>query len=464
MLFKLIAEATECDFKGNLEIKKPKSWLKSVSAFANGIGGTLFFGVADETTIVGLDDIQFCAEKISELIKSKISPMPNIILTPYEEKGKGYLTLVIKPGRSTPYYYSADGQKQAFIRLGNESVPAPEHILNELILRGTNQTYDAIPTQFAKNDYSFTLLEATYLQKTKLHFESKDYESFGLVTDDNFLTRAGSLLTDQHIVYNSRVFCTRWNGLEKGSVFDDALDDKEFEGNLIYLLQNTNDFIKNNSKVRFVKEATERIDKPDYAERAITEALVNALIHRDYLAMGSEVHIDMFDDRLEITSPGGMFGGVNIQDQDISHIKSDRRNPIIADLFHRMKYMERRGSGLMKIINETSKLPGYNDSLKPEFYSTPTSFTVIIKNMNYPTTNTHDNTHVTVQDGMQDKFLSLIEFCSIPRTRNEMQEYLGLKNREYFRKSILVPLINEGKLKLTIPDKPTSKNQKYIKA
>ncbi len=148
-------------------------------------------------------------------------------------------------------------------------------------------------------------------------------------------------------------------------------------------MQNTNDFIKNNSKVRFVKEATERIDKPDYAERAITEALVNALIHRDYLAMGSEVHIDMFDDRLEITSPGGMFGGVNIQDQDISHIKSDRRNPIIADLFHRMKYMERRGSGLMKIINETSKLPGYNDSLKPEFYSTPTSFTVIIKNVNY---------------------------------------------------------------------------------
>ncbi len=304
------------------------------------------------------------------------------------------------------------------------------------------------------------MLEATYLQRTKLHFESKDYESFGLVTDDNCLTRAGSLLTDQHIVYNSRVFCTRWNGLEKGSVFDDALDDKEFEGNLIYLLQNANDFIKNNSKVRFVKEATERIDKPDYAERAITEALVNALIHRDYLAMGSEVHIDMFDDRLEITSPGGMFGGVNIQDQDITHIKSDRRNPIIADLFHRMKYMERRGSGLMKIINETSKLSGYNDDLKPEFYSTPTSFTVIIKNINYSIT----NMHVTTQDDMQDNLLALIEFCSTAKTRNEMQEFLGLKNREYFRKNILMPLINNGKLKLTIPDKPTSKNQKYIKA
>ena len=86
-------------------------------------------------------------------------------------------------------------------------------------------------------------------------------------------------MADQHIVYNSRIFCTRWNGLKKGSIFDDALDDKEYEGNLIYLLKNATDFIKNNSKVRFAKEAQYRVDKPDYAERAITEAIVNALIH-----------------------------------------------------------------------------------------------------------------------------------------------------------------------------------------
>ena len=87
-------------------------------------------------------------------------------------------------------------------------------------------------------------------------------------------------MTDQHTVYNSRMFCTRWNGLEKGSIFDDALDDKEYEGNLIYLLKSGSEFIRNNSKVRFVKEAQYRVDKPDYAERAVTEALVNALIHR----------------------------------------------------------------------------------------------------------------------------------------------------------------------------------------
>lgn len=157
------------------------------------------------------------------------------------------------------------------------------------------------------------------------------------------------MFADQYIVYNSRIFCTRWNGVEKGSVFDDALDDKEFEGNLIYLLRSASDFVKNNSKVRFYKDVEYRVDKPDYAERAVTEALVNALIHRDYIVSGSEVHIDMYDDRLEISSPGGMFDGKAVQEHAITDIGSMRRNPVIADLFHRMKFMERRGSGLKKL-------------------------------------------------------------------------------------------------------------------
>lgn len=178
--------------------------------------------------------------------------------------------------------------------------------------------------------------------------------------------------------------------MEKGSVFDDALDDKEFEGNLIYLFRSASDFIKNNSKVRFYKDVEYRVDKPDYTERAVTEALVNALIHRDYIVLGSEVHIDMYDDRLEISSPGGMFDGKAVQEHTIADIGSMRRNPVIADLFHRMKFMERRGSGLKKIISEIEKLPGYNESLKPIFYSDGSSFRVILKNVNYGTTKVSD--------------------------------------------------------------------------
>ena len=312
------------------------------------------------------------------------------------------------------------------------------------------------------------IAEATYLEWTGLRFEPSDYVSFGLIDKNGFLTNAGKLMTDQHTVYNSRMFCTRWNGLEKGSIFDDALDDKEYEGNLIYLLKSGSEFIRNNSKVRFVKKAQYRVDKPDYAERAVTEALVNALIHRDYIVLGSEVHIDMFDDRLEITSPGGMFGGGSIQEYDIYSIRSMRRNPVIADLFHLMKYMERRGSGLRKIVSETEKLPGYADTYKPEFYSTAADFRVILKNVNYhhehsimvaPHDTTHDTTHDATHDNIGTKILA---FCSEPHSKSEIAEHCGYKNTKNFTQKYLRPLLNDGTLKMTLPDKPKSKNQKYI--
>lgn len=412
--------------------------------------------------MAGLEDIQADAENISRFIKERITPLPQFVLTPVKEQGKDLLILSVAAGRSTPYYYKADGVREAYIRIGNETVPAPDYVLNELILKGTNRSFDALISDIQKDEYSFTLLEATYRERTGLPFSTADYVSFGLADREGNLTNAGKLLADQHIVFNSRIFCTRWNGLEKGSVFDDALDDKEYEGNLIYLLQSGCDFVRNNSKVRFAKAARYRVDKPDYAERAVTEAIVNALIHRDYIVLGSEIHIDMYDDRMEIQSPGGMYEGRPVQECDIESIGSVRRNPVIADLFHRMKYMERRGSGLKKIINETEKLPGYTEDRKPEFYSTPSDFRVVLKNVNY-------NLHTcTVQDSVQvvqdERIVVLLEFCSIARSRQEMQEFIGISSREHFRKRILKPLLEAGQITMTMPDKPNSRNQKYIRA
>jgi len=466
MLTRLIAETTELDFKVALERKKPISWLKSVSAFANGIGGTLVFGVDDEQKVIGLTDVQNDAEEISRLIKERITPLPEFVLSAEEEKGKDILVLSVSTGRMTPYYYKSTGKLETYLRIGNETTVAPDYVVKELILKGTNRSFDALVTDVPKGDYSFTLLEATYLERTGNRFEASDYVSFGLTDKNGLLTNAGKLLSDQHIVYNSRIFCTRWNGTEKGSIFDDALDDKEYEGNLIYLLRNGFDFIRNNSKVRFVKEARYRVDKPDYAERAVTEALVNALIHRDYIIMGSEIHINIYDDRLEIQSPGGMFGERSIQDYDIDTIESMRRNPIIADLFHRMKYMERRGSGLKKIINETEKLPGYIKELQPEFHSTITSFRTVIKNVNYRLKNESDQVSDQVGDQVgdqDDKFKRLVEFCTKAKTRDEMQAFMGISSRQYFRKKYLHPLLESLQLKMTIPDKPNSGNQKYIR-
>ena len=114
MLNKLIAEATDIDFKVALEVRKPKSWLKSVSAFANGIGGVLLFGVADDRNIVGLDHAQEDAETISRLIKERITPLPQFVLRGIEEKDKVLLALEVAAGRSTPYYYKADGVTEAY--------------------------------------------------------------------------------------------------------------------------------------------------------------------------------------------------------------------------------------------------------------------------------------------------------------------------------------------------------------
>ena len=199
----------------------------------------------------------------------------------------------------------------------------------------------------------------------------------------------------------------------------------------------------------------------------MTEALVNALIHRDYIVLGSEIHIDMFDDRVEITSPGGMFGGGSIQEYDIYSIRSMRRNPVIADLFHRMKYMERRGSGLRKIVSETEKLPGYTEAYKPEFSSTATDFRVILKNVNYylsqkDLVSDQDCDQVSDQDKSQDILHAVLDFCITEKSKQEICSFIGYRNLTYFTRKYLNPLLASGQLKMTIPDKPNSRKQKYI--
>ena len=116
---------------------------------------------------------------------------------------------------------------------------------------------------------------------------------------------------------------------------------------------------------------------------AVHEAVVNALIHRDYMEVGSEVHIDIFDDRMEIYSPGGMLDGSFVQDLNIDQVASKRRNPVIADLFGRMHFMERRGSGFRKIRREYHRVPGLSRGKEPVFTSSATSFFVTLYNLNY---------------------------------------------------------------------------------
>ncbi len=163
----------------------------------------------------------------------------------------------------------------------------------------------------------------------------------------------------------------------------EAIDDREFEGGILYLLQSAEDFVSKNSKKMWKKAAKNRIEYPDYPELAVREAIVNAIIHRDYTVKGSEVHIDIYDDRLEVSSPGGMVDGSFIQERDINNIISKRRNNIIADVFDRLDLMERRGSGLKKIIDYYEVCENYCGDKKVIFESNPYDFRVVLPNLNF---------------------------------------------------------------------------------
>ena len=463
-LSKYIGEGTLYDKKEKLETNKPKSWLKTVSAFANGIGGALIFGISDKDEVIGLDNYKKDSENISEIIKTKIEPLPKVTLKHYLIEDKNIIILFVHSGKETPYYFTEGGHQTAYIRLGNESIPAKNSDLINLILKGKNRSYDSLGTDIKKDNVSFTKLKSLYYLKTGNEFTDSDLESFGLVNKDNFLTNAGALLADEPIIKHSRIFCTRWNGLDMTSGIEEALNDNEFEGSILLLLQNAENFIKVNTKKKWKKGNESRIEMPDYPERAIQEVLVNAIIHRDYAIIGSEIHIDIYDDRIEIYSPGGMFDGSFIQEQNIMEISSLRRNPIIADLFNRIHLMERRGSGLKKIISSYQNAINYTQEKEVEFKSTQKDFKVILKNLNYKVAikngdkvaiKSDDKVAIKIQDEQLKKILEYIKKYNNCKT-SDIENLLSVKSSR--ARKLLSILVSEKKIQAL----GQNKNRYYV--
>ncbi len=423
----LISECTAYDFKIMLEEKRPKSWLKSVSAFANGLGGSLFIGVDNDGIVKGLDDIQRVCETISNKIRDYMDPLPEVEMIPHKtDEGMNVLQLKVNAGNYTPYYYVGDGQRVAFVRIGDESVPATAEHMVRLVLKGSNKTYDSLITDYRKDDNSFIILANEFKKRTEQDWNTKYLLSFGLVTSKGYLTNAGALFSDDCPLWQSRLYCTRWDGTEKG----DAINDAEFTGNVLMLLREAMNFVKSNTKRGWEKLPDGRKNKPEYAERAVLETMVNHFIHRDYTVMGSEVHLDIYNDRLTVTSPGGMYNGMLIQDLDIKDVSSERRNPILANVMAQLDYMEKRGSGLTRICNETKALEGYRDELKPKFKSTPTQFqTIIFASSDTPNVGEYDgDMSETKLTERQQKILNLIKE-SPTITGKQMSETLSVSQR-----------------------------------
>ena len=183
---KLISECTEYDFKQELERKKISHWLKSVSAYANSEGGALYYGVDNDGIVTGLANPQSDSDFISQKINAHLDPVPDWTLTPGEdEHGHKVLEVLVKPGQFTPYYLVLDGSRQAYVRSGNESVVASSRELLKLVLKGTNSSWDALPSR--------ETVETTwkrYGQRMIRYAKSRPASLVGYLTADFKLTEA----------------------------------------------------------------------------------------------------------------------------------------------------------------------------------------------------------------------------------------------------------------------------------
>ena len=474
----------------NLNVEYKESWhekyLEWICGYANAKGGTLYIGIEDGTKrVVGVKKANKLMEDIPNSIRNTMGIVADVALV--RKEGKDVIRIKV-PASSFPVSYHGG----YFYRTGAVKMQMVGNALTDFILRKTNSSWDVCKSASGKrvDDCRFTVLVSHFLDQTGHRFEDSYFKSFGLADDDGSLTNAGALFADDSPVYQNRMFCTRWNGLDKGAGIMDSIDDKEYSGSVLSLFEYGKNFVKSNSRKMWHKLPSRRVEFPEYPERAVEEAIANALIHRDYTNYGSEVHIDIYDDRLEVVSPGGMFdGGLPIQNRDnLRDVGSSRRNPLVADIFSRLEFAERRGSGIGKMLDAYS-LPLANPrDRKPTFVS-DTFFRVILPNLTYgltkeelvsfaerqstpnsrtPNSQTPNSQTPNSRTGRRSKqrkvekgLLRILYALDVERRSSELLIILDLKSRADMYKRFLLPALQQGLIEYTVPNKPNSRLQKY---
>ena len=238
-------------------------------------------------------------------------------------------------------------------------------------------------------------------------------------------------------------------GTEMGIVGDDDerfIDNKRITGAIPDMLEDAVEFVRKNSRIKtIIDDNGRRADKPEYPVKAVREAILNALVHRDYSIHTENVpvRIEMYRDRMEIINSGGLYGKISID--ALGKVCPETRNATLANMLELLNITENRYSGIPTMRNEFAKagLPA------PIFSAVHGEFKVIMKNGLYSDEEPADE--------------SVVEFCSIPRTRAEIVDFIG-KSKNYVMSKIVNPLVKGGKLRMTIPDKPKSPNQRFVKA
>ena len=235
-------------------------------------------------------------------------------------------------------------------------------------------------------------------------------------------------------------------------------DTKRIEGTLPDMLEGALAFVRANMRTatRIDKETGERIDIPQYPMDAVREAILNALVHRDYSlhTEGMPVQLVMYSNRIEITNPGGLYGRLTLD--QLGNAQPDTRNPVLVTAMETLGETENRYSGIptIRFAMKNRNLP------EPVFADRRSEFVVTLYNGEHGAAGSVGNEDVK-QDNVQDE-KGLLKFCRTPRSRSEIIAYLNIASGQYALRRYLDPLVERGAIQLTLPDKPRSSKQRYM--
>ncbi len=376
---------------------------KEIVAFANTSGGTIYIGVQDSGEIVGLDNADFVMQQISNSLRDSIRPdismFTNIELL--QEEKKFFIKLTVTQGTKKPYYLLDKGLKPTgvYVRSGTTSAPASEDSIRMMIKMTDGDSFEA--NRSLVQELTFDRLNEE-MQKRDLEFTEVQMKNLGILTSDDIYTNMGLLVSDQ---CKHSIKLAIFQGTDK-LVFKDR---KELIGSLFAQLTDTYKTIDfyNGTKATF--HDLLRTDQRDYPEDAVREALLNAIVHRDYSFSGS-TFINFYSDRLEIISLGGLVSGLSLEAAMLG--ASQPRNEKLASLFYRMKLIEAYGTGISKIISCYKGLP-----VQPKFENVEGAFRVVLPNI-----------HAQELNAENEKYLPILELFEKQKeiTRSDVEEALGV--------------------------------------
>lgn len=466
LAIKIINTKTETQ---NIELKAanhgcPTHLFDTLSAFSNqDDGGIIIFGISekDNYTVCGVYDPQDLQKKVTEQCK-QMEPTVRALFTTCDIDGKIIVSAEI-PGVDIvdrPVFYKGVGRiKGSYIRVGESDEPMTEYEIYSYEAfrqrkRDDIRVVESANMRLFDKDRLAQYLDSVKRERKNLAENMSDDDILEImgVTFENKPTLAGLLTFSKYPQTYFPQLCitaVALPGTEHGTVSEDGarfIDNKRITGAIPDMLEEAVDFVIKNSRTKtIIDERGRRADKPEYPIVAVREAIVNALVHRDYSIHTENVpiRIEMYRDRMEITNSGGLYGKISID--ALGKVHPETRNATLANMLELLHVTENRYSGIPTMRNECikAKLPA------PIFSVLHGEFRVVMKNGYYT-------------DGLNLSD-SIIEFCSVPRTRDELTSFIG-KSRSYVMNKIIYPMVEEGKLKMTFPDSPKSHSQKFYKA